>query len=417
MNLCIVKDCDNKAFYGFITDYKKLYCSKHKNTEENLINIRNKNNYCKSCIYKIGYYFYKDKPFDKYCGNCKLPEMISKYLCDKCNKTSPSFGFLEDNIIKRCYNCKDEGMINLSTLKKICEKCKIKRSSFGFLEDNIVKRCKDCKDEGMINLYKKYNICDKCNKIEAIFGYKENNKRLRCFKCKDDDMINLNKIICDKCNKTTAIFGHKENNKRLRCFKCKDDDMIDLSHKLCIANNKNNILCLSRGNKIYDNYCSRCFAYLFPLHELTTKIKTKTFELKVKMFIDNNYSGFIHNKIINIGGGCDCRYKRLIDHFIYIDGCLLAIETDENKHISYNKEDEINRYNDIMMIYTFPHYFIRFNPNTSYRDKNGNIKNPLFTNRIKVLKNEIDNALTLIKSQEIYKKENILTIKYLYYNE
>ena len=308
-------------------------------------------------------------------------------------------------------------MINLSTIKKICEKCKIKRSSFGFLKENIVKRCKDCKDEGMINLYKKYNICNKCNKIEAIFGYNDDNKRLRCFKCKEDDMINLNRIICNKCNKITAIFGYKIDNKRIRCFKCKEDDMIDLSHKLCIANINNNILCLSRANNKYNNYCSRCFAYLFPLHKDTIKIRTKTFELKVKNFIDDNYNGFIHNKVINIGGGCDCRYKRLIDHFIYIDGCLLAIETDENKHLKYNKDDENNRYDDFMMVYTFPHYFIRFNPNTSYRDSNGNIKNPNLYERLRKLKKEIDNAINLIKSQEIYKKENLLIIKYLFYNE
>jgi len=362
MNNCIIKDCKNKSKYGFITDYKKIYCIEHKNVEEKLINIRHKSIYCKSYLYNIGYYFNKDKPNEKFCKEYKLPEMIKNFLCEKCNKISASFGFLNENIIKRCNKCKDDGMINLSTIKKICEKCKIKRSSFGFLNENIVKRCKECKDEGMINLYKKYNICNKCNKIEAIFGY-------------------------------------SDDNKRVRCFKCKEDEMIDLSHKLCIANINNNILCLSRANNKYNNYCSRCFAYLFPLHEDTIKIRTKTFELKVKKFIDDNYNNFIHNKVINIGDGCDCRYKRLIDHFIYVDGCLLAIETDENKHLRYNKEDENNRYDDIMMVYTFPHYFIRFNPNTSYRDSKGNIKNPNLCERLKKLKKEIDNAINLIKKK------------------
>jgi hypothetical protein len=39
---CIIDDCSNEAFYGKITDYKRIYCRNHKNTEINLIDITQK---------------------------------------------------------------------------------------------------------------------------------------------------------------------------------------------------------------------------------------------------------------------------------------------------------------------------------------------------------------------------------------
>ena len=41
---------------------------------------------------------------------------------------------------------------------------------------------------------------------------------------------------------------------------------------------------------------------------------------------------------------------------------LLAIETDEFAHRSYDKEDEIKRYNDCFMAFSSKVIWIRFNP-------------------------------------------------------
>ena len=54
---------------------------------------------------------------------------------------------------------------------------------------------------------------------------------------------------------------------------------------------------------------------------------------------------------------------------------MLAIETDENQHKNYSKEDEIPRYNDLYI-------FIWFNPD-KYKNEKGKTTNTM-------LKDEID---------------------------
>ena len=68
MGYCILDNCNNKAKYGKITDYHKIYCKEHKTIEENLINIDVKNKYCKSCFYKLGTYYNKNDCKNK--NNC-----------------------------------------------------------------------------------------------------------------------------------------------------------------------------------------------------------------------------------------------------------------------------------------------------------------------------------------------------------
>ena len=175
-------------------------------------------------------------------------------------------------------------------------------------------------------------------------------------------------------------------------------------------------MCLQIANKKYKNYCAKCFSNLYPDDPLSLNIRTKSFENKVRDFININYQDFQHNKLLNIGG-CDCSHRRFIDHHIIINGCLLAIETDENQHKGYDIDNENNRSNDIMMAYTSPHYFIRFSPNGNYI-KDGKKSNPQFKTRLKVLKNEIDKAINFIKSEKIYERENLIINNYLrFYGE
>ena len=74
--ICIVDDCNNNAFYGNINDYKKIYCKEHKNIEDNLIDIRNKNLYCKSCLYTYGIFGYVNDKKNLFCKKCKNDDMI-----------------------------------------------------------------------------------------------------------------------------------------------------------------------------------------------------------------------------------------------------------------------------------------------------------------------------------------------------
>jgi len=86
-------------------------------------------------------------------------------------------------------------------------------------------------------------------------------------------------------------------------------------------------------------------------------------ETVVRESIDGEFKGFIHDKAF-FTGGC-CAHRRRIDHRIHINDTVLAIETDENAHVSYNKNDEIIRYDDLFVALGTKFIFIRFNPDTN----------------------------------------------------
>jgi len=91
-------------------------------------------------------------------------------------------------------------------------------------------------------------------------------------------------------------------------------------------------------------------------------------ETVVRQAIDGVFKDFIHDKAYFTGGCCD--HRRRIDHRKHINDTVLAIETDENAHVSYNKEDEIIRYDDLVMALGTKFVFIRFNCDTN-REEHG----------------------------------------------
>ena len=115
------------------------------------------------------------------------------------------------------------------------------------------------------------------------------------------------------------------------------------------------------SNSKYDGYCATCFKRLFPSDIRSTKIYEHTKEIMVRNSINEEFDGFIHDKPLYTHN-CDCTRKRRIDHRKLIGNTLLSIETDENAHKYYDKEDEIIRYDDLYMIHSGKFIFIRFNP-------------------------------------------------------
>jgi hypothetical protein len=64
-------------------------------------------------------------------------------------------------------------------------------------------------------------------------------------------------------------------------------------------------------------------------------------------------------------GHCDCTHRRRIDHRKIIGGTMIAVETDEFAHVSYDEVDEVVRYNDLYMIFSGKWIYIRFNPDAN----------------------------------------------------
>ena len=127
--------------------------------------------------------------------------------------------------------------------------------------------------------------------------------------------------------------------------------------------------------------------------------------------MNSNYEGFIHDKVLEYGG-CDCNHRRRIDHRKMINNTLLCIETDENQHKTYSKENEETRYNDSVSALTCKYIFIRFNPD-SYTNKKNRNANPMIGTRLKRLQEEINKQILRIEQEE---NNELLEVIELYYD-
>ena len=85
----------------------------------------------------------------------------------------------------------------------------------------------------------------------------------------------------------------------------------------------------------------------------------------VRNVINANFEGFVHDKPLYTGD-CNCTHHRRIDHRKLIGNTILAVETDEFGHRSYDQQDEEIRYNDLFMIHSGNWIFIRFNPDDNF---------------------------------------------------
>ena len=391
VNLVFKKcECGKRAIYNFEGNPSK-FCIDCK--QPNMINLESKKCHCgKNARYNLP----NLKP--KYCSECKTNNMIDVHhkKC-KCGKSRPTFNF-EGLSAEYCVSCKEIGMKNV--VDKKC-KCGKSQPSFNF-EGLSPEYCSLCREEGMKNI--KCKLC-KCNKSYPTFNY-EGLKPEYCLSCRKDNMINVKDNRC-KCNKARPTFNYK-GLKAEYCVSCRKNDMINVKDDRCKAEN-----CETVGNKNYKGYCANCFQHLFPTDPLTFQIRSKTKEIAVRDFINSRFEGFQHDKPLWYNEtACDCTTKRRIDHRKLINDTLLCIETDENQHKSYSKEDEIARYNDLFMAFGGKFIFIRFNPD-KYKD-NGKSCNPMLVNRLPVLETEINKQIKRIETNE---NTELLEVIELYYDK
>ena len=88
------------------------------------------------------------------------------------------------------------------------------------------------------------------------------------------------------------------------------------------------------------------------------------------------------------------------------------LDTDENQHKKYSKENEEARYNDLISALTCKYIFIRFNPD-SYTNKKNRNANPMIGTRLKRLQEEIDKQILRIEQEQ---NNELLEVIELYYD-
>ena len=146
------------------------------------------------------------------------------------------------------------------------------------------------------------------------------------------------------------------------------------------------------GSSAYDGYCATCFKEIFPNDERSKVIYAHTNEKMVRKKINEHFDGFIHDKPLYTGN-CDCTHRRRIDHRKLIGNTILAIETDEFGHRSYDERDEEIRYHDLYMIHSGKWIFIRFNPDT-------NISKTDIQDKLNKLIETMNECITRIENEE-----------------
>lgn len=388
---CLFEEgCEFIASFGYLGKGTR-YCSKHK--EENMINL-----ICKKCFCgkKRPTYNYEGLTAN-FCSECKEDGMINvnDKNC-KCNLSKPTFNF-SGLKAEFCSKCRTNGMINVKDEPCVC---KISSKPCFNYPGKKPRYCSKCQLPGMIDVYRKY--C-KCGLVQPSFNYKGLVPEY-CGKCKLDGMKMIRKRLCIECKVKQATYNY-EGKKGQFCNSCKKEDMINVIDK-CKSG-----LCYNAGNIKYNYYCTLCFQYLFPDNPLSLQIRQKTKENAVRDFINENFDGFKHDQPLWTGS-CDCTHKRRIDHRKLIGNTLLCIETDEFQHKTYNKEDEVIRYDDLYMLHGGKFVFIRFNPD-KYYNSNGTLKNPCMKIRLDVLEKEINRQIERIENE---KNIELLEVVHLFYD-
>lgn len=163
-----------------------------------------------------------------------------------------------------------------------------------------------------------------------------------------------------------------------------------------------------QGQKQYDGYCATCFKHCFSNDPRVKHMRTGKYELAVRDFINQHFTGFIHDTNIYTYA-CDCTNRRRIDHFILLGNTVLAIETDEHQHNNYTTEEI--RYNDLYMHFSGKWIFIRFNVHSYYDHKN-KFRLTTLKARLDRLKEEIQRQIHRIHCE--YNTQPLEVVKLFY---
>jgi len=340
-----------------------------------------------------------------HCTSCKLEGMINvkDKLC-RCGKAIPNYN--EPGLKERicCLSCKTPTMVNVKD--RLCQ-CGKARPNYNEPGESRAICCVACKTETMVDV--KHKRC-RCDRVIPTYNEPGETDPICCIRCKTDTMINVVNRRC-QCGKAIPGFNEPGETIPICCVSCKTDSMIDVKSRKCPGNPETGCPYQRVGNIKYKNYCTECYRREFPLDPLTFQIRSKTKEIAVRDFINAHYEGFHHDRPIQTHH-CDCTIRRRIDHYQLLGNTLLAVETDENQHKSYDAMNEETRYDDLYMAHSGKWVYIRFNPD-KYQASNGKTKNPEIATRLAVLKREIDRQIARIQRDE---NTELVERIYLYYD-
>jgi len=325
-----------------------------------------------------------------------------QYMVCMCGKAQPSYNLPGELSPAYCGRCKTAEMANIVSRMCVCGKS---QPCFNYPDDQTPLCCAGCAKQGMIHVGRAKCVCGK-----AVPKYNEpgETKPTCCGECRTPTMINVNAYMCIGCKEAYAYYNFESERKALYCGKCKLQDMVSLTMKYCPGAAGT---CTRHWNPKYRGHCTHCFVNTFPNDPLCFAIHQKSKENSVRDYINATFTGFQHDSSLYTGH-CDCTVRRRVDHYQYIGGTVLAIETDESQHKSYDQMDEQTRENDLYMAYSGKWVYIRFNPD-SYKDKRGVRCDPPLESRFASLGDEIRRQIARINAEE---NKELVERVYMYYD-
>ena len=199
---------------------------------------------------------------------------------------------------------------------------------------------------------------------------------------------------------------------------CKKENMIDIMSRKCKGlinyQGKGDLECPyeNRCKAKYSHYCTKCFEQNFPNDPRTAMIRKNSEEMVVKDYLSTEFPQFIHNTSLWTGQA-DCTCRRRIDFRWLIGNTLLCVEVDEDQHKYRKKQDELMRYDDLMMLHGGKFIFLRFNPHM-YINSEGKRKNPEVASRLKQLKASILHSVERIHNEQ---NNDLVEIQWLFFDE
>ena len=351
---CIYDNCTKTQIYNFLGQLPQ-YCFDHK--LDNMVNVLIK--YCihNTCINKAIYNYIGLKP--KYCIDHKLDNMINVLIkyCNHINCTNNAKYNIKGEKPKYCLIHKLDNMINVYYKK--CKFINCNERAHYNIQNKPPKYCGTHKLINMINVSAKKCKHTNCTKT-PIYNYIGKSSKY-CKNHKLETMINvlLKKCIVNNCN--NYPFYNIIGKYPKYCLIHKLDNMIDINNLKCKTLNCNTLIC-----KNLDGYCKSCFVKLFPDKLILINFNIK--ELTIIKFIIANFTDYnwIYNRSISS--------KRRPDLLLELNEKIIIIEIDERKHISYTKNYNEKRINDICKDFNSkPIIFIHFNPD-NYIENNIRIK-------------------------------------------
>ncbi len=229
---CQKEGCRKQPYFNYINKKQGILCNDHK--EPNMVNVKDKTCQQEGCTTRASYNF-EGKKQGVFCTKHKKVDMVNvrgrRCQQDGCI-ACPIYNF--KNVSKPIFCTKHKKMDMVDVRSRRCQKdgC-MKYPSFNFETKTKPIFCKKHKLKNMIDVRSRRCQAEGCLK-RPTYGFASSKRYIFCNDHKEQNMVNLRNKMCQKegCLKC-PFFNYKGEIRGIFCNKHKLKDMVDVKSKRC----------------------------------------------------------------------------------------------------------------------------------------------------------------------------------------